>query len=198
MTIPVHVKFTRSPTARIGARPDAIRGRSGGDVPASAARPCTRPACEPFSRYRHSSLTRKGARCIVLEFPASLAVPCWRFSLRRFDCMRVRLPWSCCTTHIVAGFAGTALCRPWKSTDPSAACGPTTRSPTKCRWRSPMVTSSFGDAHSHGDLPPQPSHVDHGDETHKDGLHVIVGGLGRQATSPSTTSTSLWTASVLR
>ena len=39
----------------------------------------------------------------------------------------------------------------------------------------------FGDAHSHGDLPPQPSHVDHGDETHKDGLHVIVGGFGRQS-----------------
>lgn len=37
----------------------------------------------------------------------------------------------------------------------------------------------FGDAHSHGDMLPLPSHVDHGDETHKDGLHVIVGGLGR-------------------
>ena len=37
-----------------------------------------------------------------------------------------------------------------------------------------------GDAHSHGDLSPQPSHVDYGDETHKDGLHVIVGGLGRK------------------
>lgn len=36
-----------------------------------------------------------------------------------------------------------------------------------------------GDAHSHGDLQSQPSGMDHRDETYKDGLHIIVGQLGR-------------------
>lgn len=37
----------------------------------------------------------------------------------------------------------------------------------------------FGDAHSHGELPAVPSGTDKHDESHKDGLHLIVGRLDR-------------------
>jgi hypothetical protein len=38
----------------------------------------------------------------------------------------------------------------------------------------------FGDAHSHGSFMARPSSVDHDDEEHQDGLHLIVGRIHRQ------------------
>ncbi|HVS35721.1 MAG TPA: Mov34/MPN/PAD-1 family protein [Gemmataceae bacterium] len=38
----------------------------------------------------------------------------------------------------------------------------------------------LGDVHSHGDLGPHPSGIDERDEAHSDGLHIIVGRIGRR------------------